>query len=278
MKTRRIALFGLAVSALLLPGTARGDPPQVDQGITYAVHGGVELKLDLALPPGGGKMRPAVLFIHGGGWAAGDRSAYSGAIREMAGRGFVAATASYRFTDTASWPAQLDDVRAAAAWLRANADRYGIDPRRLGAVGHSAGGHLSLLLGLLPPRQGEEGPCVQAVVNFFGPTDMRTDVFNDFVDGLLEKLAGGSARRSRTSTGTFPRWSTSPGGDAPVLTFQGTDDPLVPVEQARLLHRALDAARCRTGWSSSRDRATGAGRPTSPGTRTGRPRSGSRPT
>src|SRR5262245_29901612 len=125
--------FSFLLSLLLLGGE-QPPPPQavtVREGITYAVHGGAELQLDLALPEGGAGPRPAVLFIHGGGWAAGNRKDYATAIREMAREGFVAATASYRFTDKAAWPAQLEDVRAAVRWLRDHAAEHRIDPRRI---------------------------------------------------------------------------------------------------------------------------------------------------
>lgn len=207
----------------------------------YAEHAGVELRLDLALPPEGAPgPYPALLFLHGGGWRAGNREVLRAAIRQMAERGYAAATASYRFTTTHAWPAQLDDVRAALRWLRSSAAQHGIDPRRIGASGFSAGGHLSLLLGLAPEKD-EAG--IQAVVNYFGPTDLRTDVFNDDVDRLLEALAGGPrAERAEVYADASPVVHVSR-GDAPVLTFHGTEDPLVPVDQARALHRSLQEAR-----------------------------------
>ena len=69
-------------------------------------------------------------------------------IEELADAGFVVASADYRLTDTATFPAQLLDAKAAVRWLRANAADYGVDPDRIYAWGDSAGGHLACLLGL----------------------------------------------------------------------------------------------------------------------------------
>jgi dienelactone hydrolase len=161
----------------------------------------------------------------------------------MAKRGFAAATVTYRFAPKHPWPAQLEDVRSAVRFLRSNAERFGIDPWRIAALGHSAGGHLSLMLGLLPDGTRGEDTRVQAVVNYFGPTDMREDVFNDFVDGLLVNLAGGP-RESRASVyGEVSPITYISAGDAPVITLHGTVDELVPIGQATSLHAALEAAR-----------------------------------
>jgi hypothetical protein len=107
-------------------------------------------------------------------------------------------------------------------------------------MGFSAGGHLSLLLGLWPE---EPSSAIQAVVNYFGPTDLRTDVFNEAVDELVTALAGGSREDLPGIYAEMSPVAHVTPGDAPVLTFQGTEDPLVPVEQARLLHRVLAKAR-----------------------------------
>jgi acetyl esterase/lipase len=215
---------------------------RVLENVIYATHGGEDLGLDLALPERPEKDRPLVVFIHGGGWAAGNRQSYAGTIREMAARGFAAATVTYRFAPKHPWPAQLDDVRAAVRFLRTNAARYGIDPWRIAASGMSAGGHLSLMLGLLPDGAQGEDTRVQAVVNYFGPTDMREDVFSDFVDGLLVNLAAGPRDSRAAVYREFSPITYISAGDAPVITLHGTLDELVPIGQATALHAALDAA------------------------------------
>ena len=104
-------------------------------------------KMDVFLPIGFTGLRPGVVLIHGGGWQAGDKNFYTAMGQTLAARGFVAVSINYRLTPAAKYPAQADDVQRAVRWIRAHAADYQLDPARLGALGDSAGGHLSLILG-----------------------------------------------------------------------------------------------------------------------------------
>ncbi|HEX4607505.1 MAG TPA: alpha/beta hydrolase, partial [Urbifossiella sp.] len=175
----------LAALALLAPTLALADdPPKPSPKMTtandlvYTKAGDDELKLDLARPEGDGPF-PAVLVIHGGGWSSGNKASNRGALAEFAKRGYVAVSPQYRFAPKHTFPAQVHDVKAAVRWLRAHKDEYKVDPDRIGAVGFSAGGHLSLMQGTAP-RAGDpkskdpverESSRVAAVGCFFPPTD-----------------------------------------------------------------------------------------------------------
>ncbi len=182
----------------------------IEENITYGKAGDTELKLDLARPQGDGSF-PAIVFIHGGGWYQGNRQGYRGQIQEAARRGYVAATIGYRLmqfdeskkettTATPIFPAQIHDAKAAIRWLRANATKYHINPNRIGVTGGSAGGHLSLLVGLTDPASGLEGDSgnpeqssrVQAVVNVFGPTDMVFCYERSSVAWIFRLFMGGT--------------------------------------------------------------------------------------
>ena len=89
---------------------------------------------------------PAIVCIHGGGWAKGNRVNHRKVAQALAARGFVAATISYRLSGEAPFPAAIHDCKAAVRFLRANAEEYGIDTENIGAIGLSAGGHLTALL------------------------------------------------------------------------------------------------------------------------------------
>ncbi len=139
----------------------------VKENVAYGKAGDAELKLDIALPDGEGPF-PAIVFIHGGGWYQGNRQAYKAAINEAAKRGYVAATITYRLmkfdeakkettTATPIFPTQIHDAKAAIRYLRANAEKYHVDPDRIGVTGGSAGGHLSLLVGLTDQDDKLEG-------------------------------------------------------------------------------------------------------------------------
>ncbi|MGI9243658.1 MAG: alpha/beta hydrolase fold domain-containing protein, partial [Verrucomicrobiales bacterium] len=168
MKFRRFLVASICASTGLLAGAA-----EMRLGVEYADHGGAELAMDLNLVGAKGDAKPMVICIHGGGWARGDRKDFHEVMKRLADWGYSSATVSYRFTDVAAWPAQLEDVQAALAWVVEHADEYGIDPERIAVLGGSAGGHLSLMLGTVP-EVGEEHR-VRGVVNLFGPTDFTPE-------------------------------------------------------------------------------------------------------
>ena len=117
------------------------------ENITYARYGDRAMQLDVYAPGdrNGGPL-PCVVCVHGGGWANGSRLGFRRIAQALARKGFVAATVSYRLSGEEPFPAAIQDVKASVRYLRANAGEYGIDPDRIGAMGHSAGGHLVALL------------------------------------------------------------------------------------------------------------------------------------
>ncbi|WP_254846480.1 alpha/beta hydrolase [Hymenobacter sp. CRA2] len=139
--------------------------------------GGRTLQLDVFYPKAKRKQTyPAVLVIHGGGWASGDRSQHVPLAQQLAARGYVAVTAEYRLTPEARYPAAVQDLKTAIRWLRANARRYAIDTTKVAVWGFSAGGQLATLVGTTNGEaQYEAGSCyrshssrVQAIVDADG--------------------------------------------------------------------------------------------------------------
>ena len=166
--------------------------------------------LDLAMPKKpADKPRPAIVVIHGGGWLEGDKSSFTttktpGNIIAFAKLGFVAVTINYRLSGEAPFPAALDDCRCAVRWLRANAAKYHVDPAHIGAWGNSAGGHLALLLGMMPPEApdkqepyADQSSQVQAVVSDSGPIDLLTQYEHKQLIGVIEKFIGGPPEGAR---------------------------------------------------------------------------------
>lgn len=231
----------------------------VEEGITYSKVGDQELKLDLAKPEGDGPF-PAIVFIHGGGWLGGERAHFRPYAEEAARRGYVSITISYRLmqfdreqkettTATQRFPNQIHDCKAAVRWLRANADKYHVDKNRIGVSGGSAGGHLSLLVGLTDPSDKLEGKGgypdqssrVQAVVNIFGPTEMASCHDGSSVAWIFRLFMGGTPDETpevyqRASPLTYVSKD-----DPPILTLHGDQDKLVPVAQASLLDEKMAA-------------------------------------
>ena len=114
--------------------------------LTYANYGDRSLAMDIYRPKGVWGELPAIVCIHGGGWAKGNRTSHAKIAQALAARGYVAATISYRLSGEAPFPAAIQDCKAAVRFLRANAKELGIDPNKIGAIGLSAGGHLTALL------------------------------------------------------------------------------------------------------------------------------------
>jgi len=243
------------VAAAVLAGSSqvRGaeDPKAASvQEIVYTKAGSSELKLDLMSPTEGQGPFPAVLIIHGGAWRAGNKSDVRPIMPDFVRHGYVAVSPQYRFCPKETFPAQVHDVKAAVRWIKANAKKYRIDPDRIGAIGFSAGGHLALMLGVTAPSDGLEGESsaaaadsrVKAVVNFFGPTDLAANDIPEISQPLVRDFLGGTPEAKPDAAHKASPLTYVSKDDAPVLTFQGTNDPLVPYTQAIKLAQAMSTA------------------------------------
>jgi acetyl esterase/lipase len=251
---KRIAAAAILFSVALPGGLSAqtGEPPEVTRAydVVYANPGGAELRLDIDQPSARRGPLPAVLVIHGGAWKEGGKEENRKLLVELARRGYVAVSPQYRLCPADAFPAQVHDVKAAVRWVRANAASLGVDPERIGAMGFSAGGHLALMLGVTGPQDGLEGDpgpsapssAVRAVVSYFAPVDLADPSFSEFGRSLVSNCLGKEGpRRKDLAKRTSPLTFVS-AGDAPVLAFQGTKDPLVPYRQALRLAEALTVA------------------------------------
>ena len=167
--------------------------------------------------------------------------------RSYAEKGYITASLSYRFAQEAKFPAALEDVICGIEWLKANGVEYSIDSSNVALVGGSAGGHLALLAAYTggsynPDNCDSDGasPRVNAVVNFYGPTDLTTKYAisrneTKFFLGLDYK------DNPEKYLMASPVHFVTP-DDPPTMTFIGTLDELVPVNQADILNETLIAA------------------------------------
>jgi acetyl esterase/lipase len=248
----RRGLFGLLGLLAAMPaGSAAGGDGMATTiaDVTYARAGGIELKLDVMVPEGKGP-HPAVVVIHGGAWRGGNKKDCRFIMPDLVKRGYVAVSPQYRLCPKETFPAQVQDVKAAVRWVKAHAKEYDLDPDRVGAMGFSAGGHLAMMLGLTAPSDGLDGDGaaagpdsrVRAVVNFFGPTDLGADDIPDVSKPLVRDFLGASAQERPDLAAKASPITYVSKDDAPVLTFQGTKDPLVPPTQATRLAEAMTKA------------------------------------
>ena len=218
--------------------------------LVYAEHDGYRpLSLDLHLPAAStdaasADAAPVVLFLHGGGWQSGSRREFGPDIADGFGRivaaGFAVASVDYRLSAEATFPAQVDDVLAALAWLRANGAGFGLDPARLVLWGESAGATLAALAGLGPDA------AVRGVIDWYGPTDFIEHARalgreHDADCSEARWLGATVAADSDRAVVASPARQVRPGAP-PFLIVNGTADASVPASQAVLLADALGAA------------------------------------
>jgi acetyl esterase/lipase len=234
-------------------------PPSRTTTVTYCTQQGTKLAMDLYAPPAeAARPAPAVLYVHGGGFALGDRTlgGLGGGLANATGallpqlrvalnrRGFLVASIDYRLPPLSPWPAQLQDASCAVRFLRTHAGALGIDPGRIGAWGSSAGGTLVALLGLTGVDGGQSS-AVQAVVDMFGAADL-TDLSDSppFPRTVARIALGGSprVRRAASPLTYVPAGRTAASNLPPFLLLHGTDDQDMPPRHSQELARQLTAA------------------------------------
>lgn len=230
--------------------TGRPTPPTPPAGVRalrdleYLPDGHERNRLDLYLPDAATRPFPVIVWVHGGGWVGGDK-ARSPAI-SFATKGYAVASINYRFSHHAIFPAQIHDCKAAIRWLRANAAKYGLDSEHIGAWGGSAGGQLVMLLGTTAGVKELEGPGgnadqssrIQAVVDWFGPSDFLTLGPKD----TRTKLLGGDALQNKPMAIKASPMTYVSSNAAPFLIMHGDEDKTVALSQSETFAQALKQA------------------------------------
>jgi len=226
----------------------------VYRDIAYVTNGHSLQKLDLYLPKGA-ENPSLMILIHGGAFREGDKGEENAA--QWLTQGYAVASLNYRFSRDAVFPAQIEDVKAAVRWLRANAKQYGYDPDRFGARGSSAGGYLVTMLGTTGSTikfdVGENldfSSRVQAVADRYGPTDFLQmdahrlsggDIHNS-PDSPESELIGGNIADNRDKVENANPINYVTKDCPPFIIIHGDNDPLVPHHQSELLVAALEKA------------------------------------
>jgi acetyl esterase/lipase len=224
----------------------------ISANMTYHTVEGNEQKLDVIVPRTSlgqapwwrydQTKRPALLYIHGGGWVEGEKETRLLGLLPYVSRGWVVVNIDYRLAHDAKAPAAVEDCLKALDWVYANADNYQIDTDRIVVSGESAGGHLCLLTGML--QEGDrlcggkyvvnDKKPVAAIINWFGATDlssrdkMKQHAWLDPNDDVEEALRS-------LSPVTYVSQD-----NPPILSIHGSADPVVLPSQSELLHNTLD--------------------------------------
>ena len=239
MNARRWPLQFLALATLVaLSGLSLAQAPvepkkyQTRSGIDYTQGANGALKADAYIPNGSGPF-PGIVFIHGGGWANGNRSQMAKLIDALANVGYVGFTIDYD-VDPVHYPASLHESLAAVRYLREHAGEFHVDPSRIAVAGSSAGGELAALVALTPEAK------VQAAVILNGVLDLTA--LGDTSHMVTEYLGGACTTMADACKAASPI-SHVHAGAPPFYVGHGTADETVPFTQAEAFTTALRAVK-----------------------------------
>lgn len=235
----------------VLPASSPYGAALVITNIAYVSHPTARQNFDLYLPRKHGvRPFPLVIWIHGGAWMSGTKSANN--VKYLVKDGYAIASLGYRFSTTAPFPAQIQDCNLAMNFILAHAASYGVSAKRFVVAGASAGGHLALLLGMARHKRAFDAvPAIQplAILDFFGPAElnrMKADLEAEHSQkglALLEdagpKLMGKPLNQATDEARLASPISYVAPDNPPVLILQGDQDMLVPQIQSERLHLAL---------------------------------------
>lgn len=221
----------------------------VQPDIVYGTANNTPLKLDVWYPNANNAPTPTLVYIHGGGWIFGTKESQVLQFLPFLEKGWRVVNVEYRMASNSLAPAAVEDARCALRWVFRNAKQYNFDASKIVLSGHSAGGHLSLIAGMLPDGTGLDNNCygdekmnVAAIINWYGISDV-----NDLIEGANLKnyavMWMGSQKNApeiakRVSPLTYVRKNLPP-----ILTIHGDKDDVVPYSQATRLKDALDKAK-----------------------------------
>ena len=224
-------------------------PFELRRDVPYITGGHPAQKLDIYLPASGDGPFPTLLLIHGGGGDKGDLDHWACHFAEQ---GYATVSINYRDINLFDYPVSVQDAFCALAWTHAKADTYGFDPKRIVALGHSAGGTLTAMLGTVDapdlftqacPHQLPEADWIRGAIAFTGIFDYaralqfspeRRSRLEDYLGGDLDQVAETWAQASATT------WVD--GSEPPFLFIHGLDDSTIEPEQSIYLAEALERA------------------------------------
>jgi len=216
-------------------------------GIRYMRASGYDATMDVYASRSATRA-PTLVYFHGGGWVGGSKESAMLQIMPYLAMGWTVANVEYRMAAHALAPAAVEDVRCALRWVLSRAEDYNVDTARIVLTGHSAGGHLSLIAGMLPVSAGLDRPCVgtseirvAAIVNWFGITDVVDLLDGENMKSYAVQWLGSMVDRDAIARRVSPLTYVRP-GLPPIITIHGDADPTVPYAHTVRLHDALTKA------------------------------------
>ncbi|MFN8009085.1 MAG: alpha/beta hydrolase [Terriglobia bacterium] len=222
--------------------------------IVYQKSNNVSVKLDVITAGSPEETRPTLIYFHGGGWVEGVKEGALLNLLPYLSRGMNLVNVEYRLGPESLAPAAVEDCRCALRWVYQHAKEYGFDVNKIVTAGHSAGGHLALMTGMLQTNSGFDYGCqrlpdewrlgtmeevkVAAVINFYGPTDLVDLIQGPDTRNYAVRWFGNLPDRQELAKRLSPLSYVREGLPA-ILTIHGDADTIVPFAQAVRLHEAL---------------------------------------
>jgi acetyl esterase/lipase len=212
---------------------------QVRRDLPFVIHEELPVALDLYLPVlTNADPRPVCVYIHGGGWQAGDKSEGEIFLKGPIDAGWIGVSTNYRLSGTATWPAQIEDIRACLDWIARHAEEINADPQHIVVAGGSAGGQLALMAGLDQTQWGDYR--IIGICSLYGPTDLQSEEWHGHqIKYMLTNLLGADPALvpDRARSASPIRFVDA--GDPAVLLVHGDADEVVPYEQSVTLLKQL---------------------------------------
>jgi len=262
VEIRNFAAFGILILGSMFAWGQQAQPNHwtetasfnygITANITYGVFQNVPVHLDVWRNLKAAGAVPTLMYIHGGGWVFGDKNGADNLFLPYIERGWNVVNVEYRMAGASLAPAAVEDVRCALRWIYRNSAEYHLDTSRIVVTGHSAGGHLALMAGMVPsgndldsqcPTDSSEPPLkVAAIVNWYGITDVNEILSGPDRRTYAVAWVGAQSNKEELARQVSPLTYVRP-SLPPIITIHGDHDPTVPYSQAVQLRDALNRAR-----------------------------------
>lgn len=218
----------------------------VQPDIVYLGANNTSLKLDVWYQHGVTTPTPTLVYFHGGGWIFGTKEGSVLHFLPFLEKGWTVVNVEYRMAGNSLAPAAVEDTRCALRWVHQNAKQWHFDTNKIVLTGHSAGGHLSLITGILPDGTGLDNRCysedklkVAAIINWYGISDVNDLIKGSNLKNYAVMWVGSQPNAEEIARRVSPLTYVRPGLPA-ILSIHGDKDDVVPYSHSVRLHEALE--------------------------------------
>lgn len=231
----------------------------VQPDIGYGTANNTALKLDVWYQNDIKTPQPTLVYIHGGGWIFGNKETSVLQFLPFLEKGWRVVNVEYRMASNSLAPAAVEDTRCALRWVFRNAKQWNFDTSKIVLTGHSAGGHLSLITGMLPDKTpfdnncyGDEKMPVAAILNWYGISDVNDIIQGPNLKNYAVMWMGSQPNAAEVAKSVSPLTYVRP-GLPPILSIHGDMDSVVPYSHSVRLHEALDKAKVKNQLFTIKD-------------------------